>query len=80
MKHISAYIGNQQAQAFERFAWFPVYSTLSKKRIWLKKYVELRIYYDSMGRPPVKGPSWNLIFTPSEYTLYLLRKDSNATI
>jgi hypothetical protein len=79
MKHISAYIGNQQEQAFERFAWFPVYSNFSKKRIWLKKYVELHIYYDSMGKPPVKGTSWNLIFTESEYTLYLLKKKNDAS-
>lgn len=80
MKHISAYIGNQQEEAFERFAWLPVRSSFSKKRIWLKKYVELRIYYDSMGRPPIMGPSWNLIFTESEYTLHLLKKKDNTII
>lgn len=73
MKPIGVYF-NQEEQAFERFAWWPVRSTFSNKRIWLKKYIELHIYFDQMGKPPVKGSSWNLIYTQAEYTLYLLKK------
>ena len=59
----------------ERYAWWPVRSSWSKKRIWLKKYWQGDIYYDAMGRPPIKENSWKLIYTENEYLLYLLRQD-----
>ena len=59
----------------ERYAWWPVRSSWSKKRIWLKKYWEGDIYYDAMGRPPIKENSWKLIYTENEYLMYLLRQD-----
>lgn len=79
MKHISAYFDKVE-QVNEKFAWWPIRSTFSKKRIWFKKYVELEIFYDDMGRPPVKGRSWNLIYTQQEYLIYLLKKDSTAGV
>ena len=57
----------------EKFAWWPVRSTFSKKRIWLKNYWEGNIYFDAMGRPPIKDKSWKLIYTENEYLLMLLR-------
>ena len=59
----------------ERFAWWPVRSTFSKKRIWLKKFWCGEIFYDAMGRPPIKGQSWKLLYTENEYLMYLLRQD-----
>ena len=79
MKHISAYF-DQMEEANEKFAWWPIRTTFSNKRIWLKKYVELEVRYDSMGVPPRSELSWRLIYTPNEYTLYLLRKDSQTTV
>lgn len=58
----------------ERFALLPVRSTFTKRLIWFKNYVELNIFYDDMGRPPVKDKSWKLIYTADEYTYYCLRK------
>ena len=37
----------------ERFAWWPVRSTFSKKRIWFKKFWVGEIFFDAMGRPPI---------------------------
>ena len=59
----------------EYYAWWPVRSSWSKKRIWLKKYRQGDIYYDAMGRPPIKEKSWKLIYTENEYLMYLLRQD-----
>jgi hypothetical protein len=59
----------------ERYAWWPVRSSWSKKRIWFRKYWEGDIYNDAMGRPPIKASSWKLIYTENEYLLMLLRED-----
>ena len=76
MKHPSAYFDKVE-EATTRFAIWPVRSTFSNRLLWFKKYVELNIYYDDMGRPPVKNTSWTLIYTPDEYTYYCLRKQSD---
>ena len=73
MKHISAYL-NKVEEAYERFAWRPVRSTFNQELIWFKKYIELKIYYDSAGHPPINKDSWSLIYTTSEYTYYCLKK------
>jgi len=62
----------------ERYAWWPVRSSWSKKRIWFKKYWQGDIYYDAMGRPPIKENSWKLIYTENEYLLYLLRQREHS--
>jgi len=59
----------------ERYAWWPVRSSFSKKRIWLKKYHVGEIFYDAMGRPPIKEKSWKLIYSENEYLMYLLKQD-----
>jgi len=76
MKHISAFFDRVE-EPFEKFAWFPVKSSFSKKCIWLKKYIELHIYFDETGRPPIQGRSWILRYTQNEYLLYLLKKGKN---
>lgn len=77
MKHISAFF-DQVEQATEKFAWWPVRSSFSKKQIWFKKYVLLEITYDDTGRPPIVGRSWDLIYTQNEYLLYLLKKGEGS--
>ena len=59
----------------ERYAYFPVRSTWSKKRIWFKKYWHGEIFYDAMGRPPIKDRSWKLVYTENEYLLMLMKED-----
>lgn len=59
----------------ERFAYWPVRSSYSKKLIWWKKYWVGEIFYDAMGRPPIKERSWKLVYTKNEYLMMLLRKD-----
>jgi hypothetical protein len=61
----------------ERFAYWPVRSSWSKKLIWFKKYWHGQIYFDAMGRPPIKDQSWKLIYTENEYLLMLLREGEN---
>jgi len=61
----------------EDYAWWPVSSSWSKKRIWLKKFWRGKIYYDVMGRPPVKGNCWEIIYSENEYLLYLMRKEES---
>ena len=57
----------------EKFAWLPVYSTFSKKRVWLKKYHTVNILYDDTGKPPIKGLNWPLTYTKQEYLIMLLK-------
>ena len=66
-----------QFEWYEDYAWLPVRSTWSKKRIWLKKYWRGKVYYDVMGRPPIKGNSWEIIYSENEYLLYLIRKEES---
>ena len=75
MKHISTYF-DQVETPHEKFALWPVRSSFSKKIIWLKKYILLEITYDDMGRPPIKGRSWDLIYTRNEYLLYQIKRES----
>lgn len=73
MKHLSAHVGSPKETAVEKFAWWPI-STVSGKTVWLRNYVEVRCFYDDMGKPPITGASWNRNYTKNEYLLYQLRK------
>lgn len=73
MKHISAFF-DQVETAHRCFAWLPVRSSFSKKLMWLRYYIRLDIYYDTVGKPPIKHTNWSLVYTPGEYTAYLLKK------
>ena len=77
MKHISAFY-DQVETAKQRFAVWPVRSSFSQKLIWLQPYIRLEIYYDTAGRPPIKGQSWSLIYTRGEYAAYLLKKSPKS--
>jgi hypothetical protein len=75
MKHISAYFDKKE-EVFKKFAWWPVRRSFgNKKLIWLRSYIEVKIYYDDMGIPPKGDLSWKLIYTQNEYLMYLLKKD-----
>jgi hypothetical protein len=64
---------DQQRSIEEKFAWWPVRSG-SNKRIWLKPYFIQYTYYDDNGKPPIKGPSWEYIYTQNEYLIEQLKK------
>ena len=61
-----------QRSVEEKFAWLPVRSG-SQKRIWLEKYYIQHTYYDNLGKPPIRGRSWTLIYTKNEYLMMLLK-------
>ena len=56
----------------KKFAWLPKHST-SGKMIWLKDYYIRFTYYDLNGKPPIKGPHWEYIYTQNEYLMEQLR-------
>ena len=73
-------VHNDQERAEEKRAYWFVKSR-SGKTIWPgKKYVEVKVYYDHMGRPPVKGLYWTRIYTINEYLVYQLVKDSKTSL
>ena len=61
----------------QKFAWFPIRSSFSRKLIWLKNYVEKQIYHDSEMSNPIRSNTFNLVYTQNEHLLYLLRKDEH---
>jgi len=63
---------NDQHQYERKFAWLPVV-TDSKKRVWLTHYYVRYTFYDSNGKPPVYGLTWDYVFTKNEYLLELLK-------
>ena len=80
MKPISAYVGSPKETAEEKRAWW--FKRSGKGRLIYpgEKYVLVKRFFDDMGRPPMKGLSWDRIYTPKEYTVYLLTKDSKKKI
>ena len=68
--------GDPQERIEYRRAFWPK-TTMSGKRIWPgQKYVLVKTYFDAMGRPPIHNLSWDRIYTPNEYLVYELTKDS----
>ena len=78
MKHISAILGSPDENIKEKFAWFPVRSTWSKKLIWLKPYIQMDIYYDRELSHPIRSNTFTFYYTKNEYLLYLLRKENGS--
>jgi len=62
----------------EKFAWWPVQSTWSKKRIWLKKYIQMDVYHDSEMSNPIRSNTFKFVYSKNEYLLYLLRKENGS--
>ena len=50
----------------EKFAWWPIRTT-SKKRVWLKKYVEVNVYIDNEMAHPIRSNTWTYRYTKNEY-------------
>lgn len=74
MKPFSAYYGRPNEIVEEKTAWRPIQTT-SQKTIWPgQKYVVVRKFYDGQTYP-FKKASWKFIYTPKEYTVYLLTKN-----
>ena len=80
MKHISAHLGSPKETITEKFAWWPVRSTWSKKRIWLKKYVQMDCYYDGDFSSPIRSNTWTFNYTQNEYLMLLLRKKNEREV
>jgi len=62
----------------ERFAWLPVKSTWSNKRIWLRKYIQMDVYHDSEMSHPIRSNTFTFVYSKNEYLLYLLRKKEGS--
>jgi len=71
MKKIGDYLETDQ-ESFERFAWLPKRMS-NDKRVWLKKYIEVRHYVDLFGRPPIMNNYYSAYFTSEDYLLHVLR-------
>lgn len=72
-------LGDPSERATEKRAVWFVRST-SGKLIWPgKKYVLVKTFFDAMGRPPIHRLSWDRIYTPNEYLLYLIKKNGSET-
>lgn len=69
-------VGGDQERFYEKRAYWFVKSSSGKTIYPGKKYVEVHVYYDAMGRPPIHGLYWTRIYTPNEYLVYQLTKDS----
>jgi len=80
MKPISAILGSPKETITEKFAWWPIRSTWSKKIIWFKKYVQMDCYYDGEFNHPIRSNSWTYIYTENEYLLMLLRKENQVEV
>ena len=61
-----------KTEVFKRWAYLPKKSN-SGKWIWNKRYYEIATYYDSDGKPPIKGIAWYNILTENEYLLWQVR-------
>jgi hypothetical protein len=62
----------------ERFAWWPVKSTWSKKLIWLAKYIQMEVYHDSEMSNPIRSNTFTFVYSKNEYLLYLLRNSEGS--
>ena len=71
MKHVNDYLGTSE-ETFERFAWLPKRMS-NDKRVWLRKYIEIRHYADLFGRPPIKNNYYTSYFTPEDHIVNLLK-------
>lgn len=78
MKKVGDYLTVKQ-ETFEHFAWMPKRMSNSK-RLWLKKYIEVRHYVDPFMMLTATPPHryYSMYFTPADHTLYLLKGNDNV--
>ena len=73
MKKVGDYL-ETHSETFERFAWLPKKMS-NDKRVWLKKYIEIRHYADIFGRPPIQSNYYTTMWTPEDHNMNLLKGD-----
>jgi len=73
MKRVGDYL-ETHSETFERFAWLPKRMN-NNKRVWLKKYVEVRHYADIFGLPPIQRNYYTTRWTTQDHMLNLLKGD-----
>lgn len=56
----------------KKFAWLPI-KTTSKKRVWLKHYIEVNVYIDSEMAHPIRSNTWTYRYTKNEYLIKQLQ-------
>ena len=77
MKKINDFL-TLDSETFTRFAWFP--KTMSNhKRVWLKKYIEVRHYVDLFGRPPIRNNYYSSYWTTQDHILNTLKGGAKYT-
>ena len=78
MKKVGDYLTTHK-EIFQHFAWLPKQMT-NRKRVWLKKYIEVRYYVDAFMLHTAKPPHrhYSMYFTPADHTLYLLKENDNV--
>ena len=65
---------SRQDQISKKFAWLPVWSG-SSKRIWLQDYYIRHTFHDNNGKPPIKGYSWDYVYTKNEYLIATIKNE-----
>lgn len=78
MKKVGDYLTTHQ-EIFEHFAWLPKRMS-NDKRVWLKKYIEVRHYVDTLMLLTAPPPHryYSMYFTPTDHTLFLLKGNDNV--
>lgn len=67
------YHSNDTLKWRQQFAWWPVRSSQSNQRIWLKKcWYGYRFIYGPAGEEPIKAERW---LTEEEYIWYQLTSE-----
>ena len=65
---------SRRDQISKKFAWLPVWSG-SSKRIWLQDYYIRHTFFDNTGKPPIKGYSWDYVYTKNEYLIATIKNE-----
>ena len=78
MKHINDYLSTEEV-IIERFAWRPVNMT-NGKRVWFKKYVEVRRYVDLFGHPPLRNNFYSFYWTKEDHLMNVLKNKTDQTL
>ena len=62
-------MSNLASEWIKKFAWLPVKSDITNRRIWLTTYWVYAIKIDNDGHVPVAARHWEMIYTREEYIL-----------
>jgi hypothetical protein len=78
MKRIQDFLSTDEV-VIERFAWWPVHMT-NGKRVWFKKYVEVRRYVDLFGHPPMRNNFYSFYWTKEDHLMNVLKNKTDQTL